>query len=79
MNFGKLSIGDKLFVLHSDSALEEKRIKTISSHNGFISMSFIDTPLTVKVDSNKSIYFDEAPDVILFTEKHNLYSDIIEK
>jgi len=74
MIFGDIKLGDAVFVLHSNNTMEKEIVKNISSHNGFITLDFETSPLNVKADPNKSIYFDEHADVVLFSEKHNLSS-----
>ncbi len=77
MLFGDIKLGDAIFVLHSNNTMEKEIVNNISSHNGFITLDFETSPINVKVDPNKSIYFDENADVVLFSEKHNLSNDII--
>ena len=74
MMFGDIKLGDAIFVLHSNNTMETEIVKNISSHNGFITLDFETSLLSVKADPNKSIYFDEDADVVLFSEKHNLSS-----
>jgi hypothetical protein len=38
-------------------------------------MTFKTSNIHVKAEANKSIYFDEENDVVLFTKKHDLIKD----
>jgi hypothetical protein len=73
MKFKDLKAGDNVYVLHSNNDWETETIKNISSHKGFIQMAFETTDIFVNVSANESIFFDEKADVVVFTEKHNLF------
>ena len=75
MKFGDLKIGDVVYVLHSNNDVEIETIKQLTSHSGYIGMTFETTDIRVKALADKSIYFDEDSDVVLFMEKHRLKSE----
>ena len=72
MKFKDLKINDIVYILHSDNSFEPEKINFISSHNGMISLAFETSDIKTKVKPEKSIYFDEQNDVVLFTTKHKL-------
>jgi hypothetical protein len=72
MKFGDLKMGDVVYVLHSNNDVEIEKVKQLSSHGGYIQIMFETTNIMAKVLANKSIYFDEEADVVLFMEKHRL-------
>jgi len=72
MKFKDLKTNDKIQILHSNNTVELETINHISSHNGYITLTFITTNIKTKVLPNESIYFDENNDVVLFTTKHKL-------
>jgi len=73
MQFKDLTIGSEIYVFHSNNTMEKETIKELSSHNGFITMRLIDSSLHIRAQADKSIYFDEENDVVLFTEKHRFF------
>jgi len=75
MQFKDLKMGDFVYILHSNNTFEKEIIAEVNSHGGLISMKFSNTNLTVRVESEKSIFFDEENDVVVFSNKHNLFKD----
>ena len=75
MYFKDLKLGDTVYVLHSNNDFEAEQIRYVSSHNGFITIGFETSDINVKVDANKSIFFDENADVVVFMEKHNIFGN----
>jgi hypothetical protein len=73
MKFKDLKLGDNIYVLHSNNDFEQEIIKNVTSHNGYIIMGFETTDIIVRAKSESSIHFDEDADVVLFTDKHNLF------
>lgn len=78
MKFGEMSVGNKVFILHSDNTLETEVIDNITKNGNKSFFGFQTSKLVVEVDNARSIYFDEDVDVVVFSEKHNLISGIVE-
>ena len=76
MQFKDLKPNDSVFVFHSNQSFDKEVIKDVNSHGGFISLTLVDSDLRLHVEAEKSIYFDESNDVVIFMKKHDLIKDL---